>query len=58
LLLFVFFTNVAVWSATIKQYDSTVKVGIGAIVAPAAKNATSKNHPIKTFYATKTTFTE
>jgi len=28
----------------IKQYDSTVEVGIGAIVAPAAKNAASKNH--------------
>ena len=29
----------------IKQYDSTVQVGIGVIVLPAAKNATSKNHP-------------
>ena len=26
----------------IKQYNSTVKVGIGAIVAPTAKNAVSK----------------
>ena len=28
-----------------KQYDSTVKVWIRAIVAPTAKNAASKNHP-------------
>jgi len=29
----------------IKQYDNTVQVGIEAILAPAAKNAASKNHP-------------
>ena len=29
----------------IKQYNSTVKVGIGAMVVPASKNATSKNRP-------------
>ena len=33
--------------ALITQYDSTVKVGIGAIVAPAAKNAAPKNHPYR-----------
>ena len=30
---------------SIKQYDGTVQVGIGVIVATAAKNATSKNYP-------------
>jgi len=28
-----------------KQYNNTVYVGIGAIVAPTVKNAASKNHP-------------
>jgi len=41
----------------IKQYNSTVYIGIGAIVAPAAKNAASKNHP-KDILHDKTTFTE
>ena len=41
----------------IKQYESTVKVGIGAIVVPAIKNAASKII-LKTFYVTKTTFAE
>jgi len=41
----------------IKLYDSA-KVGIGAIIAPAAKNATSRNTILKTFYVTKITFTE
>jgi len=46
-----------VYPACIKQYDSTVYVGIRAIVAPAAKNAASKTI-LKTFYTPKTTFTE
>jgi len=36
----------------IKQYDSTVQVGIGAIIVPVAKNAASKTI-LKMFYATK-----
>ena len=29
----------------IKHFDNTVYVGIKTIIAPTAKNATSKNHP-------------
>jgi len=41
----------------IKQYDSTVQVGIGAIIAPTTKIPPQKTI-LKTFYATKITFTE